>query len=211
MIVPGIESGAGALLLAAATGYLLGSIPFGLLVTRTFGLPDPRGIGSGNIGATNVLRTGSKAAGALTLALDALKGGLPVALAGAFLGADAAQVAALAAFLGHLFPVWLGFRGGKGVATFLGVIVALFPALGALTAVIWLAGAALSRMSSVGALAASALAPVLTLGLGRPEVFLLLVILAVVVWFRHRGNISRILSGNEPSIGQSGPQRGEDP
>lgn len=186
----------------AAAAYLAGSIPFGLLVTRAMGLGDPREIGSGNIGATNVLRTGSKAAGAATLLLDALKGLLAVLAGRMLFGDGGAQIAALAAFLGHLFPVWLRFRGGKGVATFLGVLLGLSWFLGIAACLTWLAAARLTRMSSAGALVASLAAPFLSLLLGPSGVFPLLTLLAVLIWVKHQANIRRILSGREPKIGQ---------
>lgn len=189
------------LMLALAAGYLAGSVPFGVLVARAFRLGDLRKIGSGNIGATNVLRTGNKAAAALTLLLDGAKGALPVAL---FLGWGdlAAQAAGLGAFLGHCFPVWLGFRGGKGVATFLGVVLGLHPLTFAAVAATWLAAAALSRISSVGALAASASAPLWLMLFGRWEAVLFAVILAALIWLRHHENIRRLLRREEPRIGR---------
>ncbi|MFN6978520.1 MAG: glycerol-3-phosphate 1-O-acyltransferase PlsY, partial [Gemmobacter sp.] len=157
--MPDIASPALTLALAALFGYLAGSIPFGVLIARAFGLGDLRRIGSGNIGATNVLRTGNRRAAALTLILDAAKGGL-AALAGAALaGPDAAQIAGLAAFLGHLYPVWLGFRGGKGVATFLGTLLAIAPLAGLAACAAWAITAALTRYSSLSALVAAALSP----------------------------------------------------
>jgi glycerol-3-phosphate acyltransferase PlsY len=149
------------LLLVALSGYLVGSIPFGIVIARLFGLGDLRQIGSGNIGATNVLRTGNKLAAALTLLLDAGKGGLAVLVARLVIGQDdAAQLAGLASFVGHLFPVWLRFKGGKGVATFLGVLLALHWPVGLTACAIWLIAAVLSRMSSLGALAAAIVAPI---------------------------------------------------
>jgi glycerol-3-phosphate acyltransferase PlsY len=186
--------------LAFACGYLAGSIPFGVIVARLFGLGDLRKIGSGNIGATNVLRTGNRRAAALTLVLDALKGAIPVAL---FLGWGdlAAQSAAVGAFIGHCFPVWLRFQGGKGVATFLGIILALsFPA-GLLACATWLAAARLSRISSVGALAAAAAAPVWFWLLDRFEAVLTVAFLAALVFVRHHANIARLIAGTEPRIG----------
>ena len=198
--IMGLERALPWLGLALACGYLAGSIPFGVIVSRVFGLGDLRKIGSGNIGATNVLRTGNRAAAALTLLLDGLKGFLPAWL---FLGWGdlAAQSAAAGAFLGHCFPVWLGFRGGKGVATFLGIVLALsFPA-GLLACATWLAAAFLSRISSVGALAAAAASPVWFWLLGRYEAVLTVAGLAALVWLRHHANIGRLLRGEEPRIG----------
>ena len=188
-------------ILAAAFGYLLGSVPFGLVAARLFGLPDPRSIGSGNIGATNVLRTGHKGAALLTLLGDALKGAVAVWIAGLVFGSDEARAAAgMAAFIGHCFPVWLRFSGGKGVATFLGTFLALhFPTFLALCAT-WLAAAAVTRLSSAGALAASALAPVWLWMLGRGELWWAAAAMAVVLWWRHRENIARIARGEESRI-----------
>ena len=191
------------LLAALAGGYLLGSIPFGLILTRIAGLGDVRAIGSGNIGATNVLRTGRKGLAAATLLGDALKGTAAVLIAGRF-GLDAALVAGLGAFLGHLFPVWLGFKGGKGVATFLGVLLALSP-LGLLAfAAIWLGLAFTLKYSSLAALAASALTPVVLWGLGQPSVAFLFLLLAALLWWKHAPNIRRLLDGTEGRIGQKG-------
>jgi glycerol-3-phosphate acyltransferase PlsY len=191
------------LLAALAGGYLLGSIPFGLILTRYAGLGDVRAIGSGNIGATNVLRTGRKGLAAATLLGDALKGTLAVLLAGRF-GLEAALVAGLGAFLGHLFPVWLGFKGGKGVATFLGVLLALSP-LGLLAfAAIWLGLAFTLKYSSLAALAASALTPLVLWALGQPAVAMLFLLLAVLLWWKHAPNIRRLIDGTEGRIGQKG-------
>ncbi|MBK0401244.1 glycerol-3-phosphate 1-O-acyltransferase PlsY [Limibaculum sp. M0105] len=192
------------LALAAACGYLAGSIPFGVIVARLFRLGDLRKIGSGNIGATNVLRTGNKLAAALTLVLDALKGTIPVVL---FLGWGdlAAQAAGVGAMLGHCFPAWLRFRGGKGVATFLGVILGLSLPAGLMACATWLVAARLSRISSVGALAAAGLAPVWFWLLGRLEAVLTVAALAVLVWLRHHANIRRLIAGEEPRIGARRP------
>ena len=191
------------LLAALAGGYLLGSIPFGLILTRYAGLGDVRAIGSGNIGATNVLRTGRKGLAAATLLGDALKGTLAVLLAGRF-GLEAALVAGLGAFLGHLFPVWLGFKGGKGVATFLGVLLALSP-LGLLAfAAIWLGLAFTLKYSSLAALAASGLTPLILWALGQPAVAGLFLLLAILLWWKHAPNIRRLIDGTEGRIGQKG-------
>lgn len=184
-------------------GYLLGSIPFGLLITRAAGLGDVRRIGSGNIGATNVLRTGKKGLAALTLLLDALKGTLAVVIAGRF-GLEAALLAGLGAFLGHLFPVWLGFKGGKGVATYLGVLVALSWQGAVMFAAAWLATAFLTRYSSVGALVAAVAVPLALVLLGQTQIAALFVIMSVIVFFKHRANISRLLAGTETKIGAKG-------
>jgi glycerol-3-phosphate acyltransferase PlsY len=191
------------LALAFACGYLIGSVPIGLIAARAFGTIDPRKIGSGNIGATNVLRTGNKRAAAATLLLDMAKGALPVLV---FLrwGDLAAQAAAVGAVIGHTLPVWLGFRGGKGVATFLGVTLGLYWPAGALVCATWLAAAFLSRISSVGALAAAASAPLWFYALGRLEAVLVVAALAAWVWLRHAANIGRLARGHEPRIGARG-------
>jgi glycerol-3-phosphate acyltransferase PlsY len=181
--------------------YLVGSIPFGLLVTRALGLGDVRKIGSGNIGATNVLRTGNKAAAAATLILDAAKGAVPVLLARAYLDEPAAQIAGLGAFLGHLFPVWLKFRGGKGVATFLGVVLALAWPVGLIACATWLLVAATARISSLSALVAAAMTPVWLWLLGPREAAWLGAVLAALVLIRHHANIRRMIAGTEPRIG----------
>lgn len=201
--MPEIASPPAALLLWAALGYLLGSVPFGVLVTRALGLGDLRAVGSGNIGATNVLRTGSKEAALATLLLDGGKGALAVLLARALAGEDAAQLAGLAAFAGHCFPVWLRFRGGKGVATFLGTLLALAWPVGLAACLLWLATAALSRLSSLAALVAALWSPVLALLLGRGEVALLAAVMALLLAVRHRANIARLRAGTEPRIGQA--------
>lgn len=200
--IMGIERALPWLLLALGAGYLVGSIPFGVVVARLFRLGDLRKIGSGNIGATNVLRTGNKAAAALTLLLDALKGMLPVLV---FLGWGdlAAQAAALGAIIGHCFPVWLHFRGGKGVATYIGIMLALSFGAGVLVCLTWLAVAALTRISSAAALAASALGPIWLAVLGRWEAVLVAIIVALLIWARHHANIRRLLAGTEPRIGSN--------
>ena len=190
------------LALTAVLAYLVGSIPFGVLITRALGLGDLRAIGSGNIGATNVLRTGNKGAAAATLLLDGAKGAVAVLLARHFAGETAAMVAALAAFLGHLFPVWLGFRGGKGVATFLGVTLALCWPAGLAACATWLATAVLFRFSSLSALVAAASAPLWLLLFGRSDLVLLGLVLAALVFVRHHANIRRLLDGSEPRIGR---------
>jgi len=200
--MPVIESSAATLLLWALIGYGLGSVPFGMVVTRLFGLGNLRQIGSGNIGTTNVLRTGSKTAAALTLLLDGGKGAVAVLLARALAGEDAAQAAGLAAFLGHCFPVWLGFKGGKGVATFLGLMLALAWPVGVACCLSWLATALISRISSLSALVAAALAVVWSVLLGYQSVALLAAVLAAVVFIRHSANITRLRTGTEPKIGQ---------
>ncbi|MVO15146.1 glycerol-3-phosphate 1-O-acyltransferase PlsY [Parasedimentitalea huanghaiensis] len=200
--MPVFETSAALLLLWAVIGYGLGSIPFGLLLTRVMGLGNLRDIGSGNIGTTNVLRTGSKKAAALTLLLDGGKGAVAVLIARAFAGDDAAQLAGLMAFVGHCFPVWLGFKGGKGVATFLGLMLALAWPVGITCCATWLATAAVSRISSVGALGAALSAPFWAVLLGYADAVLLAAALATIVVWRHSANITRIRAGTEPKIGQ---------
>lgn len=190
------------LALVAVLAYLLGSVPFGLVITRAMGLGDLRKIGSGNIGATNVLRTGNKPAALATLLLDAGKGGIAVLLARAIVGPDAAQVAALFSFLGHLYPVWLGFKGGKGVATFLGTLLALAWPAGLAACATWAVTAAISRISSLSALVAAALAPVWLLIFGYPQMAALAALLAALVFWRHSANIARLRAGTEPRIGK---------
>ncbi|WP_292288190.1 glycerol-3-phosphate 1-O-acyltransferase PlsY [Marivita sp.] len=201
--MPVSESSLLILLLWAIIGYALGAIPFGLILTRAFGLGNLREIGSGNIGATNVLRTGNKPAAAATLVLDAAKGVAAVLLARALAGEDAAQVAALAAFLGHCFPVWLGFKGGKGVATFLGLLLGLAWPVGVLACAIWLATAAISRISSLSALVAAAWSPLMCLLVGQGQIFLLTLLLTSLIIWRHRTNLARLKDGQEPRIGGS--------
>jgi acyl phosphate:glycerol-3-phosphate acyltransferase len=181
-------------------GYLAGSIPFGLLLTRAAGLADVRGIGSGNIGATNVLRTGSKPIAAATLACDILKGTVPVVVFHYVAGETAALLAGLAAVAGHVFPVWLGFRGGKGVATFLGVLFGLDWLYGLVFIAVWIAAAALSRISSVAALTASTVMPLLALYQGRWLMAATLTVLAIGIFITHRTNIARLARGEEARI-----------
>ena len=188
------------LIFAAALGYILGSIPFGLLLTRLAGAGDLRAIGSGNIGATNVLRTGRKGLAAATLALDLAKGAAAVSL-GALLGPSAAIVGACGAFLGHLYPVWLGFRGGKGVATFLGCLVALYWPAALMFAVVWIAVAATTRYSSAAALLAAAATPVVLYAVNRLEEALLFLGLSALLAARHHENIGRLVRGAESKIG----------
>jgi glycerol-3-phosphate acyltransferase PlsY len=200
--MPVIETGAVGLILAAALGYLLGSVPFGVLVTRAMGLGDLRKIGSGNIGATNVLRTGNKGAAFATLVLDGGKGALAVAIARCLLADDAAQLAGLAAFVGHLFPVWLRFKGGKGVATFLGTLLALAWPAGLAACATWAVVALVTRISSLSALVAAALAVVWAALLGHGDLTFLIVAMATLVFYRHLPNIARLQAGTEPRIGQ---------
>ena len=200
--MPILETSLTLLLLWAVIGYLLGSIPFGVIVARMMGLGNLRKIGSGNIGATNVLRTGSKPAAAATLILDAAKGAVALLLARYFAAEDAAQVAALAAMVGHCYPVWLKFKGGKGVATFLGILLALAWPVGLAACLAWLIGAGLSRISSMGGLFSAVSSTILIVVMGFGAGYLLSVLLAVVVFLRHRENITRIRAGTEPKIGQ---------
>jgi acyl phosphate:glycerol-3-phosphate acyltransferase len=206
--------------LALALGYVLGSIPFGLVLTRAAGLGDVRNIGSGNIGATNVLRTGNKGLAAATLLLDGLKGTVAVLIAQRLLGgsiaADVGVLAGLGAFLGHLFPVWLGFKGGKGVATFIGVVFALAWPLGLLCCLVWLIVAALTRLSSLAALSAIAATVVAAfaggVGVGADRTTLVqpvfvasvLALMAILLYWKHRENIARLIAGTESRIGAKG-------
>lgn len=185
---------------AFAFGYLLGSIPFGLLLTRAAGAPDIRSIGSGNIGATNVLRTGRKWLAAITLFCDMFKGTVAVLVARHF-GTDAALAAGLGAFVGHLFPVWLRFKGGKGVATYIGVLIGLYWPAALAFCVIWLSIAAASRYSSLAALIASALTPLGLWAFNRPNIAALFLVLTAAIWVMHRENIARLLNGTEGKIG----------
>jgi len=187
-------------LLALAAGYLLGSIPFGLILTKLAGHGDLRDIGSGNIGATHVLRTWNKALAALTLLLDLLQGAAAV-LIGARSGQDAAILGGLGAFLGHLFPVWLGFRGGKGVATYIGVLLGLYWPSAIAFCVIWLLVALITRYSSLSALVASAAVPCLLFFIGGTRIAVLFLIFTVLLYWRHADNIGRLLRGEEGRIG----------
>jgi glycerol-3-phosphate acyltransferase PlsY len=187
--------------LACAFGYLLGSIPFGLLLTRAAGGPDIRDIGSGNIGATNVLRTGRKGLAAATLLCDMLKGTLAVLVVTHYAGTNVALAAGLAAFLGHLFPVWLRFKGGKGVATYIGLLIGLAWPAALIFCAIWLAVAGVGRYSSLAALIASALTPMALLFLDKPNMAMLFLVLTALLWIMHRANISRLMAGTEGKIG----------
>jgi glycerol-3-phosphate acyltransferase PlsY len=188
--------------IALLIGYLLGSIPFGLILTRLGGTADIRSIGSGNIGATNVLRTGRKGLAAATLLCDMLKGTVAVILAGYFGGPDAAMLAALGAFLGHLFPVWLGFKGGKGVAVYIGVLIGLFWPAAVVFCVLWAATAAVSRYSSLAAFVASIITPIFLWWFGQPALAALFALLTLLLFYMHRENIKRLLAGTEGKIGQ---------
>lgn len=200
--MPAIETGLLALLIWGAIGYLFGSIPFGILITRVFGLGDLRQIGSGNIGTTNVLRTGSKSAAAATLILDGGKGAIAVLVARWLAAEDAAQLAGLLAFLGHCFPVWLKFKGGKGVATFLGLMLALAWPVGIACCLTWLVTALLGRISSMSALVAAASTTFWILIMGYGSIFILGALVTLLVFWRHKENIGRLKAGTEPKIGQ---------
>lgn len=201
-MMPPLESAASTLVLWGIIGYLLGSIPFGMVLARLMNLGNLREIGSGNIGATNVLRTGNKLAAALTLILDGGKGAVAVLLARAFAGEDAAQLAGLSAMIGHCYPVWLRFSGGKGVATFLGIVLALAFPVGLACCAAWLVSAFTTRISSMGALVAAAAVGPLSWVFGHGIIALLCLMLAALVFWRHRANIARIKTGTEPKIGQ---------
>jgi glycerol-3-phosphate acyltransferase PlsY len=192
----------GIYILAIVIGYLLGSIPFGLLLTRFAGTADLRSIGSGSIGATYVLRTGNKGLAAATLIGDMLKGTVAVLITGYFGGPDAAMLAALAAFLGHLFPVWLNFKGGKGVATYIGVLLGLFWPAAAVFCVLWLATAATSRYSSLSALVASFITPIFLWWFGHSALASLFAVLTLLLFYAHRENIKRLQAGTEGRIGE---------
>ncbi len=193
-------------LVAVVVGYLLGSIPFGLLLTRAAGLGDVRAIGSGNIGATNVLRTGNKGLAIATLVLDALKGAVAVLLAkfgvfGSLPGPDLPFLAGFAALLGHVFPVWLGFKGGKGVATYIGMLLGFLWQFAAIFCGIWLVTALVTRISSLSALVAVVLTPFAIWAIGWPEIAVLLLTPSLLLIWKHEANIRRLLKGEEPKIG----------
>lgn len=183
-----------------ALGYILGSIPFGLILTRLAGLGDIRAIGSGNIGATNVLRTGRKSLAAATLVLDALKGTIAVLIGWRF-GVHAALAAGLGAYLGHCFPVWLKFKGGKGVATFLGVLLGIHWQTMIIASLVWIATAAATRYSSLSALLASVVAPVMLVLFGQPKSASVCLVLTILIFVRHRANLKRLIAGEESKIG----------
>jgi glycerol-3-phosphate acyltransferase PlsY len=192
----------GIYVLAVIIGYLLGSIPFGLILTRMAGTQDLRSIGSGNIGATNVLRTGRKGLAAATLLSDMLKGTVAVIVGGTFGGPIAAMLAAAAAFLGHLFPVWLNFKGGKGVAVYIGVLLGLFWPAALVFGVIWIATAVISRYSSLSALVASFVTPIFLWWFGHYALAGLFAVLTMLLWYMHRENIKRLQAGTEGKIGE---------
>ena len=199
--MPAIVTSLPLLGLTALLAYLLGSVPFGIIITRALGLGDLRAIGSGNIGATNVLRTGNRGAALATLLLDGAKGALAVLVARFALGEDAAQLAGLCAFLGHLFPLWLGFRGGKGVATFLGILLALAWPVGLAACATWAVAAAITRLSSLAALTTAALSSLWLILFAQGLMFALVVVLTLLVYQRHSANIARLRAGTEPKIG----------
>lgn len=200
--MPPLESTSTILSLCAVLGYLLGSIPFGMILTRAMGLGNLRDIGSGNIGATNVLRTGNKLAAALTLLFDAAKGAVALLLARALFAEDAALVAGLAAMIGHCFPVWLRFKGGKGVATFLGLMLAVAWPVGIGCCLVWLIAAGITRISSMGGLASASASTFLLVFLGYGYALAWGILMTLLVFYRHRENIARIKAGTEPKIGQ---------
>lgn len=200
--MPPITTDPTLLIVTAVLAYLLGAVPFGVVITRAMGLGDLRQIGSGNIGATNVLRTGNRAAAFLTLFLDGAKGAVAVLTAHWLLGEDAAQLAGLAAFLGHLYPVWLNFRGGKGVATFLGILLALNWQVGLAVCATWLVTAVVLRVSSIAALLAAASTALWMLVFGDGRFLILALILTILIYVRHSANLARIKAGTEPRIGQ---------
>ncbi|MBB3382511.1 MULTISPECIES: glycerol-3-phosphate 1-O-acyltransferase PlsY [unclassified Rhizobium] len=191
-------------LAALVIGYLLGSIPFGLLLTRMAGLGDVRNIGSGNIGATNVLRTGNKGLAAATLLLDACKGTAAVLITAHFFGEDAGVLAGFAAFIGHIFPVWIGFKGGKGVATYLGILLGLASLMALIFAIVWLAIAFTTRYSSLSALVATLVIPVVLWILGADKIAAVMALMTVISWYKHRANIARLTAGTEGKIGAKG-------
>lgn len=191
-------------IICAVLGYLSGSVPYGLILTRMAGLGDVRSIGSGNIGATNVLRTGNKGLAAATLILDAVKGTVPALLALHFLGIEGGVIAGFFAFLGHIFPVWLGFKGGKGVATYIGVTFGLDWRMGVLFLLVWIATAAISRYSSLSALVATIVIPIVEWVVDDHKVAVLAAVMSVIAWIKHRANIQRLLSGTESKIGNKG-------
>jgi len=192
--------------LACAIGYLLGSIPFGLVITKLAGLGDLRDIGSGNIGATNALRTGNKLVALLTLIGDAGKGALAVLVVRKFLGGDTALVAGVAAFLGHLYSVWISFKGGKGVATYLGLVAALSSTLGLVAVLIWIHTLLIFRFSSLSALNTALLTPIIAASIGLENFVLPTAVMSALIFWRHRANIKRLISGDEPKVWQKKPK-----
>ena len=203
-MVPPVDMLTPPILLSVIFGYLLGSIPFGLILTRAAGLGDVRKIGSGNIGATNVLRTGNKKLAAATLLLDALKATVAAIVAAHFVSLEAGIAAGFAAFIGHLYPVWLKFKGGKGVATYIGVLLGLAPLIVLVFAAIWLGCAKITRYSSLSALVATLTVPVVEWFAGDHRVAVALAVMTIITWIKHKQNIERLLAGTESRIGQKG-------
>lgn len=199
-MLPVIEHSILNIFLIAITGYLIGSIPFGIIIAKIMGLGNLRNIGSGNIGATNVLRTGNKLAAILTLIFDLSKGAVVVILARLLFDDSAAQISGLGSFLGHCFPVWLGFKGGKGVATFIGITLALYWPAGILTCLTWILIAYISRISSLSALLSSISSIVWIWICGMPNATFIMIILTIFIWVRHKENIKRIIKNTEPRI-----------
>ena len=199
-MLPVIEHSILNIFLIAITGYLIGSIPFGIIIAKIMGLGNLRNIGSGNIGATNVLRTGNKLAAILTLIFDLSKGAVVVILARLLFDDSAAQISGLGSFLGHCFPVWLGFKGGKGVATFIGITLALYWPAGILTCLTWILIAYISRISSLSALLSSISSIVWIWICGMPNATFIMIILTIFIWVRHKENIKRIVKNTEPRI-----------
>ena len=199
-MLPVIEHSILNIFMIAITGYLIGSIPFGIIIAKIMGLGNLRNIGSGNIGATNVLRTGNKLAAILTLIFDLSKGAVVVILARLLFDDSAAQIAGLASFLGHCFPVWLGLKGGKGVATFIGITLALYWPAGILTCLTWISIAYISRISSLSALLSSISSIVWIWICGMPNATFIMIILTIFIWVRHKENIKRIIKNTEPRI-----------
>lgn len=191
-------------IIAALLGYLSGSVPFGLILTRMAGHGDLRSIGSGNIGATNVLRTGNKKLAAATLLLDALKATVAAVIAQAVFGQNAGLIAGFAAFIGHLFPIWLGFKGGKGVATYIGTLLGVAPLMVPVFAVVWLTLAFVTRYSSLSALVATLVIPVVLWILGIPDAALVTAVMTAITYWRHKANIERLIAGTESKIGKKG-------
>ena len=202
-LLPEFTSKQEVLLAACAFGYLAGSIPFGIIISKILRLGDLRKVGSGNIGATNVLRTGNKLAAFLTLLFDFSKGICAVLITRHFFGEDAVQISAFSALVGHCYPIWLRFSGGKGVATFLGATIALSFMIGIICCFVWLFVAVVKKMSSLASLTSSASAPVAAIFLNQPNTIILLVLLAGMIFFRHKKNIDRIIKGVEPRIGKT--------
>lgn len=199
-MLPVIEHSILSILLIAISGYLIGSIPFGIIIAKIMGLGNLRDIGSGNIGATNVLRTGNKLAAILTLFFDLSKGVIVVILARLLFDDSAAQISGLGSFLGHCFPVWLRFKGGKGVATFIGITLALYWPAGILTCLTWIAIAYVSRISSLSALLSSISSIVWIWVCGMPNATFIMIVLTILIWMRHKENIKRIIKNTEPKI-----------